>query len=112
MNLISSEIANLIREPIRTEEVDWIGHIPFASFLVEQLKPNQIVELGVYKGDSICAFANAVRELGFDCQTIGIDTWQGDVHMDYDGDVVYNELRDFLTGQRLEKVELRRGFFL
>ena len=60
----------------------WAGHIPFAFALVEMMRPESIVELGVYQGLSYCAFCQAVAELqlrGTRC--FGIDTWQGDPHV-------------------------------
>jgi hypothetical protein len=56
----------------------WVGHIPFAFALVEMLRPSRYVELGVFAGDSYCAFCQAVAELGLCTQCLGVDTWQGD----------------------------------
>ncbi len=38
----------------------WHEHIPFAFFAVAALRPATIVELGTWKGDSYCAFCQAV----------------------------------------------------
>ena len=70
----------------------WVGHIPFAFWLVEALKPRVVVELGVHSGNSYCAFLQAIQSLGLMAQCYGIDHWRGDEHADYYGDEVYAEL--------------------
>ena len=59
----------------------WIGHIPFAFTLVQMMRPETIVELGVYQGGSYCGFCQAVAELQLRAtRCFGIDTWKGDEH--------------------------------
>ena len=70
----------------------WIGHIPFASWLVDALRPRVVVELGVHSGNSYCAFLQAVQSLALAAQCYGIDHWRGDEHSDHYGDDVYAEL--------------------
>jgi len=70
----------------------WVGHIPFAFWLVEALRPRIVVELGVHSGNSYCAFLQAVQSLALPAQCYGIDHWQGDEHSAYYGDEVYAEL--------------------
>jgi hypothetical protein len=73
----------------------WIGHIPFAFWLVDALRPRVVVELGVHSGNSYCAFLQAVQSLALAAQCYGIDHWRGDEHSDYYGDEVYGELRSY-----------------
>ena len=70
----------------------WIGHIPFAFWLVEALVPRVVVELGVQSGNSYCAFLQAIQFLALPAQCYGIDHWRGDEHSDHYGDNVYSEL--------------------
>ena len=70
----------------------WLGHVPFAFWLVAAIRPRMIVELGVHTGNSYCAFLQAVQTLGLDTRCFGIDHWQGDAHAGYYGDEVYREL--------------------
>lgn len=62
---------------------------------MEILRPRQYVELGTYKGDSYCAFCQAVVEFGLDCKTHAVDTWEGDSHVGGYGDEVYDNLRQY-----------------
>jgi lipopolysaccharide biosynthesis protein len=59
----------------------WIGHIPFAFWLVKALRPHRIVELGTHRGNSYCAMCQAVSTLNLSTQAFAVDTWQGDIHM-------------------------------
>jgi hypothetical protein len=73
------------------EPVAWLGHVPFAMWLVEALGPRMIVELGVHTGNSYCAFLQSVQTLGLDTRCFGVDHWQGDEHAGYYGDEIYRE---------------------
>jgi Methyltransferase domain len=73
----------------------WLGHTPFAQWLIGALKPRLVVELGVHTGNSYCAFLQAVHTLGLDTRCFGIDHWQGDEHAGFYGDEVYHELRAY-----------------
>jgi methyl-accepting chemotaxis protein len=73
----------------------WHGHIPFAFALVEMTVPQTIVELGVHKGDSYCAFCEAVALLGNQARCYAVDNWKGDPHSGYYGDEVYQEFKAY-----------------
>ncbi len=76
-------------------ETGWEGHIPFAFYLVEALRPKQIVELGTYNGLSYFSFCQAVAWLGLETKTTAIDTWAGNQGgLDYDGDKVFASVSD------------------
>jgi Methyltransferase domain len=73
----------------------WLGHTPFALWLIGALKPRMVVELGVHTGNSYCAFLQAVHALGLDTRCFGIDHWRGDAHAGHYGDEVYQELQAY-----------------
>ncbi len=77
--IINSE-ALLLTPERKTDLIDWIGHIPFAFWLIEKLRPKVFVELGVYKGDSYFAFCQSMKFCFVDCQSFAVDTWRGDGH--------------------------------
>lgn len=71
----------------------WLGHEPFAFWLMDALRPRSYVELGVHFGTSYCAFCEAVASLGLETRCTGIDSWQGDEHAGlYDGRRVLQDL--------------------
>ncbi|HYF09021.1 MAG TPA: class I SAM-dependent methyltransferase [Acetobacteraceae bacterium] len=53
----------------------WLGHEPFAFWLVDALRPRRVVELGVHHGASFCAFGEAILSLGLDAECVGVDSW-------------------------------------
>ncbi len=55
----------------------WNGHRPFAEWLVNTLKPKQIVDLGVDYGYSTFVFALAACDIP-DCAIAGVDLFEGD----------------------------------
>jgi O-antigen biosynthesis protein len=73
----------------------WHGHIPFAAWLVEELRPSLFVELGTHHGASYLGFCQAVSELAVHTRCYAIDTWKGDEHAEYYDDSVFEELRSY-----------------
>jgi hypothetical protein len=70
----------------------WAGHIPFAFWITDALRPQILVELGVHTGNSYAAFCQAVKLTGIPAACFGVDTWQGDEHAGLYSDEVYSEL--------------------
>jgi len=83
-------------KPLRLSDItSWHEHIPFAFTIVGMLKPNIFVELGTHKGDSYCAFCQAVNVLGLDTACYAIDTWKGDEHAGFYSSDILEELRTY-----------------
>jgi hypothetical protein len=68
----------LFAPPLRRAPSCWLEHVPFAMHLVDLLRPQTVVELGVHFGVSYCAFCQAIQALGLEARCAGIDTWTGD----------------------------------
>ncbi len=81
--------------PWRVADGAWAGHIPFAFWLMDALRPSTFVELGVHKGNSYTAFCQAVLDLHLETSCYGVDTWKGDEHAGHYGDAIYDEFKLF-----------------
>ncbi len=93
-NLLDYSIA--FSSPRRlTNVTSWHLHIPFAFVIVTMLKPKTIVELGTHKGDSYCAFCQAVEALSLPTTCYAVDTWKGDEQAGFYGAEVLEELRAY-----------------
>ena len=73
----------------------WVEHIPFAMALLEMLRPSVLVELGTQRGDSYCAFCQAVTTLKLATRCFGIDTWAADPDMPMTAEQMLVELRSY-----------------
>jgi len=80
--------------PTWVAESAWLGHVPFALFIIDVLRPRVLVELGSHYGVSYCAFCQAVKELGLATSCYAVDTWQGDQHVGSYGHEVLQNLKE------------------
>jgi hypothetical protein len=82
-------IQTLKFEPICMEHPNaWVGHLPFAYWLIASVKPSLVVELGTHSGNSYFSFCQSVKENNLSTKCFAIDTWEGDEHAgNYDNDV-------------------------
>jgi len=73
----------------------WLGHIPFAHWLVGAAQPRLVVELGTMSGSSYAAFCESVVRNGFGTKCFAVDTWVGDQHMGEYGEHIFENLDAF-----------------
>ena len=72
----------------------WLEHGSFAFWLIEELRPRVLVELGTHNGFSYLAFCQNISRLRLDSKCYAIDSWEGDAHTGtYSSEVLVN-LRD------------------
>jgi O-antigen biosynthesis protein len=72
--------------------LSWVGHIPFAFWLIDNARPEVVVELGTHSGNSYFAFCQSVQEHRLPTKCFAVDTWQGDEHAGYYGEEIYTEV--------------------
>ena len=73
----------------------WYGHLPFASWLTQALRPGLLVELGTHAGVSYSGFCEAVLRAGLPTRCFAVDGWTGDEHAGFYGEQVFAELLTF-----------------
>lgn len=99
-------------EPRRvTTPHSWLGHIPFAIWLVEFIKPRAIVELGVHTGNSFFAFCQGMSQAGLDTRVFGVDTWAGDSHAGFYEEQIYREVIEYNNANYALQATLLRMTF-
>lgn len=82
----------LLTPDLVTAPASWLGHVPFAFWIVDALRPDSLVELGTHTGNSYAAFCQAVRHVGLPTSCYAVDTWAGDPQAGFYGDDIYNTL--------------------
>lgn len=73
----------------------WLGHLPFAAWIVREVKPKIFVELGSHYGHSFFAFCQSTVEAGISTKCYAVDTWQGDEHAGQYGDEIFNKVNSY-----------------
>lgn len=113
MSKILSQLTALtFKIPEHQSEINsWHGHMPFAAWITEKLRPNVFVELGTHNGDSYCSFCENVKTLQLPTKCFAVDTWQGDEHAGFYGDDVYNKLKSHHDPKYSEFSTLIRATF-
>lgn len=89
----------------------WIGHVPFAIWIIEQLKPRIFVELGTHYGHSYFSFCQSVQANGLTTKCYAVDTWQGDEHAGRYGEDVFGYVDGLNQRQYYSFSRLLRMYF-
>lgn len=89
----------------------WVTHGAFAAWLIDVLRPRDVVELGTHNGFSCFAFAEAAKRLGHPLTINALDSWEGDDHAGFYDDSIYQSVRSIASRDYPSSVELHRGYF-
>ena len=87
--------SSLLRPLHIQQPLSWVGHIPFAFWLINVAKPQIFVELGTHTGNSYFAFCQSLQHHHIPAQCYAVDSWVGDEHAGYYGDTVYEAVKDY-----------------
>jgi signal transduction histidine kinase len=103
-----SSLANFLsplsfRLPEKVVPSAWYEHAPFAFWLIEQLRPNFLVELGTHYGFSFFTFCQAIRMTGLSTAAYAVDLWTGDEHAGFYGEEVYEGVQVY-TSERYSDI--------
>ena len=112
MNIDDFTSFEIFRTPSRlVNPSSWVGHIPFAQWLVSTIKPSVYVELGVHTGNSYCAICESVQRSSINCQAYGVDTWLGDQQASFYPEDIYQDLWDYTNNNLSGVSNLVRATF-
>lgn len=90
--------------------LSWVDHIPFVKYLILEIKPDLIVELGTHTGNSFCGMLEAVQFADLSAKVFAVDTWLGDMHAGYYLEDVYTDLFQYLSNTYPNASLLRMTF--
>jgi hypothetical protein len=99
-NLFDSKVVYFL--PAVLGHSAWFQHVPFAYWLLERIKPNSFLEMGVHNGISYFAFCEAIRQQNLETKCIAIDHWAGDSQAGF--------FSDFIFENFVKKHELYKDF--
>lgn len=88
-----TSLAKVVRARPNYEESAWIGHLPFANWIIQKKQPKIFVELGTHTGASFFSFCDAILQEKFRTKAYAVDTWQGDPHAGFYDDEVFNRVK-------------------
>ncbi len=110
--LLAEDLDPLLWPPSRFGvDSAWYGHVPFAHWLVSNMKPGMLVELGTHNGVSYSAFCEAVARLHMPTSCFAVDTWLGDEHAGHYDEEVYEDFVRFNSAHYASFSELLRCTF-
>ncbi|SHO52251.1 glycosyltransferase [Desulfopila aestuarii] len=110
VDIVQTEAAFDIPEDL-SDNSAWIGHIPFAMWLVEFIRPGVVVELGTHCGDSYFAFCQSAKRYAPETRLFAVDTWAGDKHAGYYSSEIFDRVEGIsVTKYGANSVLLRKTF--
>jgi hypothetical protein len=103
---IAAFLPNLLESPSA-----WLGHLPFAAWVAQEVSPKIFVELGTHYGHSYFSFCQSVAEAGMSTKCYAVDTWQGDEHTGQYNDEIFAKVNAHHQERYAEFSRLMRTTF-
>ena len=89
----------------------WIGHLPFAAWVMQEVSPKIFVELGTHSGNSYFSFCQSVLENSLDTKCYAVDSWQGDEHAGSYNEDIFNKVNNHNQDRYVQFSSLLRMTF-
>lgn len=110
MLLPSADVLGFFPE-YRSTQIAWQGLTPAGAWLIRELRPARLVELGSYRGDSFFTFMQAARDIPEVKELWAVDSWQGDQHTGAYEDSVFDQFEAERTRRDDPRATPLRMFF-
>lgn len=94
-----------------TAPSSWWEHVPIAHWLIENIKPAVVVELGTHYGVSFFSFCEAARAFSQGTFVYAVDTWEGDAQAGFYNNEVYERVKGHHEAYHQERSRLIRSSF-
>lgn len=88
---------------------DYHPSLPAIALATALVRPSVAVELGVYRGDSLCTVAQSCRELGLKTRIYGVDTFKGDANSGFYSEEILTDLQGYIRSVPYDNVHLIRS---
>lgn len=71
----------------------WVGHTPFAYWLVTAIRPKILVELGTHGGGSYFTFCQSIKDYAMSTKAYAVDHWLGEEQAGTYTETVYEQVK-------------------
>lgn len=89
----------------------WWQHVPIAHWLICEVKPQTVVELGTHYGVSFFAFCEAAAAYSKSSFIYAVDTWEGDSQAGHYGQEVFEKVQLHTNRKHRSQSRLIRSTF-
>lgn len=89
----------------------WHEHAPFASWVIDAIRPKTVVELGTHNGFSFFVFCEAAKRLGLSTELYALDSWEGDDQAGFYDQSVFESVSNVALAEYADHAHLLKGYF-